>query len=529
MKKILIPIITLIIAFILFYFFLPPLNPTSLMFWIYVIAILVIFLVLNFISDAIKEKNVITIPKKVEKKYKTLIIIIAIIPISIIIINFILSPVFNSKSYSKRIKINENGDFNTEIEEVNFNTLALIDRDSSEKLGDRVMGQMTDYVSQYHVSKEYRQINYKDEIIRVTNLEYDGLIKWINNRKKGITGYITVNSVTGEAKLVSLEKGIKYTKSAYFNENLYRKLRFKYLTEIFGEAKFEIDNDGNPYWIVPTYSYTGISQKTKITGAIILDPITGKSEKKKLKDIPDWVDNVYDASLVIEQVNDWGTYKNGFMNSLFSQKNVVNTTEGYNYLAMKDDVYLYTGITSVLTDESNIGFILTNLRTGETTYYPVAGAEEYSAMSSAEGQVQQMGYTSTFPLLINLNGKPTYLVSLKDAAGLVKMYGFVDVADYQKVTVSNASEGILNASINYLNNYSDEVSENSLTSKEITIKEITSAVKNNTTYYYIKDEEDRKYVVSININENLPFLKQNDRITISYIKEKDITEIIKIK
>lgn len=528
MKKIKTPIITIIAALLLFYIFLPPLNPTALSFWIYVIAIIIIYLVQSIISDIKISKDIVKLPKKVEGKYKKVFLPVVLIPVGIILINIIFSPLFNSKSYSNRIKINENGNFNEEIEEVDFKTLALIDRDSSEKLGDRVMGQMTDYVSQYYVSNEYRQINYKDEIIRVTNLEYDGLIKWINNRKKGITGYITVNSVTGEAKLVQLEKGIKYTKSAYFGENLYRKLRFKYLTEIFGNPKFEIDNEGNPYWIVPTYSYTGISQKTKITGAIILDPITGKSEKKSLKDIPKWVDNVYDASLVIEQVNDWGTYKNGFLNSIFGQKNVVNTTEGYNYLAMKDDVYLYTGITSVLTDESNIGFIYTNLRTGETTYYPVAGAEEYSAMSSAEGQVQQMGYKSTFPLLINLNGKPTYLVSLKDAAGLVKMYGFVDVADYQKVTVTDAKEGITNASINYLNNYNSEIEESLLTTKEITVKDITNAVKNNTSYYYIKDEEDKKYMVNINVSDNLPFIKPQDRITISYLKEKEITEIIKL-
>ena len=521
-------IITIIVGLLVFYIFLPPINPTSLQFWIYLLFILGVYFIQDFLTDPNPNTIIRKNKKEVDKKYSYFFLPLVLIPISIIIINFILSPVFNSKSYSKRIKIDENGDFNEGIEEVDFNKLALIDRDSSQKLGDRVMGQMPEYVSQFYVSSEYRQINYNDEIIRVTNLEYDGLIKWLNNRKKGITGYITVNSVTGESKLVQLEKGIKYTPSAYFGEDLKRKLRFTYPTTIFGKAKFEIDNESHPYWIVPTYSYTGISQKTKVTGAIILDAVTGKSEKKSIKDIPDWVDNIYDASLVINQVNDWGTYKNGFFNSVFSQKNVVNTTEGYNYLAMKDDVYLYTGITSVLTDESNIGFILTNLRTGDTTYYPVAGAEEYSAMSSAEGQVQQMGYKSTFPLLINLNNKPTYLVSLKDAAGLVKMYGFVDVADYQKVSVTDASEGIVNASINYLNKYSDEIDQELLVNKEITIKNISNAIKNNVTYYYIKDTEDKKYIANINISDELPFLRENDVINISYLKEKDITEIIKI-
>ena len=195
--------------------------------------------------------------------------------------------------------------------------------------------------------------------------------------------------------------------SAYFNENLNRRLRFAYPTTVFGDAKFEIDNDGNPYWIVPTYSYTAVGLKTKVSGAIIFNPIDGTSKKYKMEDVPTWVDNAINAELLIEQIDDWGNYKGGFLNSIFGQKNVVNTTKGYNYLAMNDDIYLYTGITSVMSDESNLGFILSNMRTGETNFYAVAGAEEYSAMASAQGQVQQMQYVSTFPLLINLNNKPT--------------------------------------------------------------------------------------------------------------------------
>ena len=328
--------------------------------------------------------------------------------------------------------------------------LPLLDRDSSEKLGDRVMGQMSELVSQFYVSDEYTQINYNNDIVRVTPLEYAGLIKWFSNRKDGVKAYITVNSVDGESELIKLKKGMKYMPSAYFNENLERKLRFSYPTTIFGEYNFEIDNEGNPYWIIPTIKYTGVGLKTKITGVIIFDPITGKSNKYSIDKIPTWVDNAFDANLVIEQVDNWGTYRNGFFNSVFGQKNVVNTTDGYNYLAVNDDIYMYTGITSVLADESNLGFILTNMRTGKTTFYSVPGAEEYSAMSSAEGQVQQMKYTSTFPLLINLNNKPTYLVSLKDDAGLVKMYGFIDVKDYQKVVVTDASDGIEKAAENYL-------------------------------------------------------------------------------
>ena len=339
-----------------------------------------------------------------------------------------------------------------------------------------------------------------------------------------------VNSVTGESSLIKLDKGMRYMPSAYFFENLYRKLRLSYPTEIFGTESFEVDNDGNPYWIIPTIKYIGVGIKKEISGVIILDSITGKSEKYNKDNIPTWVDHVYSPDLVIEQVDDWGKYKNGFLNSIFGQKNVVQTTDGYNYTVMNDDVYLYTGITSALADESNIGFILTNLRTKKTKFYSVAGAEEYSAMASAEGQVQQMRYKSSFPLLINLNNKPTYLMSLKDDAGLVKMYALVDVVDYQKVVVTEASEGIEKAFDNYLGDSKLNIDNASLTEKTITINTINIANIDGNSYYYISDIDNNKYRANIKVNDNvLPFLKIGDTATIYYQKEDTVTQILDIK
>ena len=529
-KNILNIILTLIIGAVIFYIYLPPINISSILFWIYIIALIIIYTVISLVSKGssyrlITNDYVLNLPKDV----KALSISIASIIVVILVVNIICSPLFNAKSYSKRITIDESDNFLNDVSEVDFTKVPLLDRDSSEKLGDRVMGQMSEYVSQYYVSNQYTQINYNDEIIRVTPLEYDGFIKWISNRKKGIGAYITVNSVNGESKLVKLNNGMRYMPSAHFNENLKRKLRFSYPTEIFGTSKFEIDNDGVPYWITPTYKYTGVELKTKVSGIIIFDPVTGKSKKYAPNEIPSWVDNAYNADLIIEQVDDWGTYRDGFLNSIFGQKNVVKTTDGYNYLALNDDIYLYTGITSVLSDESNLGFILSNMRTGKTTFYPVAGAEEYSAMASAEGQVQQMNYESTFPLLINLNNRPTYLVSLKDAAGLVKMYGFVDVADYQKVVVTDASKGIEVASQNYLENINNEINDNLIEKKNIVIKKINTASKNGDTLFYITDESNNRYIISIKVSDTLPFLNVGDKLEVGYYnKNEEIINVVKI-
>ena len=523
-KRLIISIlVTLLSAFVLFYVFLPPINIHSSSFWMFVIVLLLIFGVINFGTGIFSIKNK-EFNFKNKRNYYPFIAPIIIV-ILMMIVHLINTPFFMAKKYANRITV-ENASFTEEIEEVDFNTLAIVDKNSSRKLGDRVMGGMGELVSQFEVSDLYTQINYNDEIVRVTPLDYSNVIKYFTNRGDGIPGYVLVNSVTGEAKLVKLLKGMKYSPNALFFENVERKLRFKYPFDIFGELNFEIDNEGTPYWIMSTVSYSGIEQREDIDGVIILNAITGESKKYKVQDVPTWIDHVYSPNLVIEQVDDWGRYVNGFWNTIFGQKGMKETTDGYNYIAMNNDIYLYTGITSIVADESNLGFILTNLRTKETKFFDCPGAEEYSAMDSAKGQVQQMNYEASFPILINLSGRPTYVVSLKDDAELVKMYAFVDVADYQKVVVTDAAGGIQNAAYNYINNNGIVIKGKEL---EITISEIKNVIIDGNTYYYIVDKDGERYRVNIKVNSNkLPFVKSGDKLTISY-NEKGIKEIINVK
>ena len=325
-------IITIIYTLIVYYWMYPSLNLNNWGFWIYIISIMLVFgCLMSILTLGIAVSELFTgIKRRKRIGYYKIFIIIIVIILLIIVINFFLSPLFNAKTYYKRIAVDETGDFTTDVKEVDFNKLPLLDRDSSEKLGDRVMGQMSELVSQFDVSDQYTQINYNDEIIRVTPLEYNGAIKWLTNRGKGIKGYITVNSTTGKAKLVKLEKGMKYAPSGLFNENLYRKLQFKYPTFNFGAVDFEIDNQGHPYWIASVIKYAGVGLRREVKGVVIFNPVNGKSKYYAVKDVPKWVDHVYEADLILEQVNDWGSYKKGFINSLISQKGVVKTTEGYN-------------------------------------------------------------------------------------------------------------------------------------------------------------------------------------------------------
>lgn len=528
-KNLLSFICTLVVMLGSYYFMLPPINLTSFEFYAFLAYVVIVFLVFKYIVfSGFSDFNHIN---NLFKKAKNLVIILSLLGVMfglIFIVNFVFSPFFFSSKYSNRINVTMDGEFASDVEKVDFSHIPLLDKDSSQRLGDRVMGQLPELVSQFYVSSLYTQINYNNQIIRVTPLEYNGFIKYLSNRNEGVKGYITVDSGTGEAELVKLDEGMKYMPSAYFFENLNRKLRFSYPTLIFGDISFEIDNEGNPYWVAPIIKYTGVGLLRDISGVVLLNAVDGSSVKYDIDEVPSWVDHVYSADLIIEQVDDWGLYREGFWNSVLGQKNVVMTTDGYNYLTLGDDVYLYTGITSVASDEANIGFILTNMRTKETVFYSVPGAEEYSAMASAEGQVQQMRYTATFPLLINLNNKPTYLISLKDSAGLVKMYAFVDVEDYQKVVVTDAVKGIDEAARNYLNNFSSN--NDDVLVENIIVNSISSANINGNTYYYIVSKAGDKYRVSINCDQyNLPFVKNGDELVISYTIKNDIRDTVKIE
>jgi len=509
----------LVISLIYFYFSLPAINLQSFNFLFYFILVISIIIILNI---ALKNKNNLQLTGKELFKYFSWLIVVVIVLFSGTVV---FSSTFNSKLYANRITVVESN-FSEDIDEVDLTNLPLLDKDSTRKVGDRVMGQIPELISQFYVSDLYTQVNFDGRLVRVTPLEYEGIIKWFGNSETGTPGYIKVDSTTGEASLIQLDEGMKYMPSAHFFYNLYRHIRIQYPTAIFGDSKFEIDDDGNPYWVTPVKKYTWVGLLEDSKGVVITDPVTGDSNYYDVEDVPTWVDHVYQASLVMSQTNDWGLYQDGWLNSFIAQKNVKKTTTGYTYLADDNDIYVYTGITSALADESNIGFVLVNLRTKETKYYGVPGAEEYSAMASAEGAIQEKSYNSTFPLLINLNGSPTYLVSLKDDAGLVKAYAFVDVEDYQKVKVTSSDEGLSAAATAYLK-ILGVTQENIKVGEELTgvIESIESVVVEGNTYFYIKlVDDDSIYKVKVTVSDNLPFIGEDDSIKFFKI-DNEITSI----
>ena len=421
--------------------------------------------------------------------------------------------------------------------------IPVVDKDSAQTLGKRKLGEMSDFVSQFEIAGNYTQINYKDEPYRVTPLVYGDVIKWFNNQSGGIPAYIKVNMTTQETSTVRVNGGIKYSESEYFMRNIHRYLRFKYPTKIFDDVSFEIDENGIPFWVASTVEFRiGFWSGRDIGGAVLVNAVTGEAKYYDLEEVPTWVDQVFSSGMIIEQLDFNGLYRGGFWNSIFGQKGVLQSTEGYNYLAINDDVWLYTGMTSVVSDESNVGFVLVNLRTKEAKYYEVPGAKEYSAMSSAEGAVQEKGYVATFPILLNVSDRPTYFMSLKDDAGLVKMYAFVDVEAYQ---VLGTGASVNTARENYIANLKHEEIEveDTQEKKEYNISgkivKITSAVVNGNTKYYVLatnvvDEGTKNpdvacdlatgystFVFDVSLSQQLPFAQKGDEFTATYVLEED--------
>lgn len=527
--------VTLLFGAVVYYFTLPALNIHNsglLGFIISLCAVYgVMFLLLGARSTVVQVKDIRSF-SGVPKTIKVLLGIVILCVLVGIIGSICGAKIFNAKRYRALLTVEE-GDFATDVSAITFDNIPRLDRSSAQKLGDRKMGELSDMVSQFSVMDNYTQINYQARPVRVTPLAYADVFKWFSNVQEGIPGYLLIDMVTQEVELVRLEEGMKYSTAEHFGRNLQRYLRFRYPTKIFAAYNFEINEEGVPYWICPTYSYNiGLYNGRDIEGAVLVNAVTGEHQYYDISEVPDWVDRVYTAELIIEQYNYYGTLVNGFWNSVFAQKDCRVTTDGYNYMAQGDDVYMYTGITSMAADESNIGFILSNQRTKETKFYAIAGAEEYSAMTSAEGQVQEMRYTATFPLLLNILDEPTYFMALKDAGNLVKMYAMVNVRQYQIVVAASTVEECQQL---YVEKLADsgliegqpETEEQASVTGVIT--EIRSAVLEGNTHYYFRLEgSDLTFALSMAADDRAVMLNTGDTVTFYWNEEEETDGIITV-
>lgn len=546
-------IVTIIGAAIAFYVMIPAINLKDKDFYLYLIVVLVIYCVSAFITSmAIRNPEYIPYAKR----QSIVPIIIGLVVVAVMLVGMLVSSVvFRAKDYAQIIDVQQ-GNFTEDIAQTDFSNVPVIDMAAVSALGDRQMGTLNQegLVSQFNVYKEgYNQINYQGRPVYVTSMQYADIIRWLTNQSEGLPGYILVDGISQQAEVVLMEDGqrIKYSQAEHFNRLLERHLRFQYPTYMFDTPSFEIDENGHPYWISARLDKTiGLFGGTDVIGIVITDAVTGESREYTMDEVRSgqssdgeslsWIDRVYSPTLLNEQYNYYGKYQNGFFNTLFGKRDMRVTTENNGFLAINDDVYMYTGVTSVTSDQSIIGFILINERTKEATFYPQVGAKESSAQLSAQGAVQQYSYSATFPLLLNVGGQPTYFMSLKDASNLVKMYALVNVEQYSTVTATgNTIEEVTTNYLNMCRQNGIEVTENTISddigpdsgtandgggeaqkpsTKEVTgvIEQIKTVVKGGNTYYYIKlTGNNIYYSISVAEHEQAITFNVGDTITLT--------------
>lgn len=527
-------ILLIVVLLVAYWWFHPPINIHSTDTWLFVavFVLLPLFVFWRAKSRTYETGNSKVDPSRTKAKaFKVASWVPAVIALVGVLGAVASLSIFpgNAAKYANVLQT-QDADFTQDIQQVDYSEIPIIDRDSAALLGNRAMGNIPEYVSQFEIAGTYSQINYQGTPVRVSPLGYADLFKWLTNRAEGIPAYALVDMTTQDAQIVKLgDRAIFYSRSEPLARNIDRYVQLKYPFYMFDEKSFEIDEDGQPWWICPVQTRTiGLFGGTTIERVVMVNATTGECTDLAIDDVPQWVDRAYPAELLIQQYNWSGKYQDGWLNSWLGQKNVVQTTPGtdgnvgYNYIAKDDDVWVYTGVTSATADNSIVGFVLVNQRTAESHYYPVAGATEESAMQSAEGAVQNLRYSATFPILINVSEQPTYFMALKDNAGTVKKFAMVDIQHYQNVATGDTvaeTQKSYQAMLATSGALSTDAVEANMEEATGVIRSMTQAVMDGNSHFYVTlDGVDGIFDFAIPGQLGIVGYKEGDTITFKYVK-----------
>lgn len=473
-------VLTIIAGGIVYYMMLPALNFKDVNMYIFIMVLIVLFMV--FFALACKANKKIERREYIKKKSKVPVIIVAALVVVMAIGWLCGATIFRASSYNKLMPVTTS-EFSTDFEKLSVDSVPRVDESRALTLADQQLGSLSEYKSQYVVSNTTTMINYNNRPVRVAYLEYADVFKWFNNTKEGVPAYMIIDLISQKVTVVNCVEQfgscIQYSPTELFNEKLIRHIRFQYPTELLDTPNFEISDDGHPYWITPVLDKTiGLFGGTDVNGAIITDALSGESvyydiEQVRSDESLQWIDVVYSANLLVQQYDYYGKFQNGFWNSIIFQNDVSQASQGNGYIAMDDDVWIYTGVTSSESDASNFGFILSNQRTKETRYYENGGAIETAAQQSAEDAVQNYQYAATFPILLDIEGQPTYFMSLYGSSNTVKGYALVNLADKTIVGTGIVDEmksdaKALNAAVE---NYIQALKDKNIISTDINVDE----------------------------------------------------------
>lgn len=407
-------------------------------------------------------------------------------------------PWLHAEEYASLIDVEEDLDFIEDIQTVNVDTLPLVDKSYGYKLGQLKLGEYPGIGSEFEAG-EYSDIIYQGKQYLVAPLEYRGFFKWLGNNSVGTPGYILIDKITGETEFVNLREdsgeGLIYTPSAYLDQDLVRHTYYSGLNRYRLENQFfEIDEEGNPYYVLqyslPTIFING---GNKINRIAVVNAMTGKVDEYLPGDEPDWIESVYPSGLLFEQLDYWGSLQNGWLNSVFAQKEVIKPSNGTRVIMNGDELFYFTGFTSAGSDESTIGFLYTGMKSKETKLFRFPGATEEAAMNKVVTLLPQNNISTSFPIPLNVEDVPTYFILIKGEDGRILRYVYVSVQDLEIYSMAETETAAYN---NYLVKLS---STNSSSITDITgvMTDIVSYVSNGDTIYWIEIDDDKRYKINV--------------------------------
>lgn len=522
-------LLILAILLVLFYIFFatPNLNPIysdGAFFWLVLISIIVFIVqfygqkVFSQMDDS-QGKVVFKMNHQVKIK-KWLLFSLGGLWLIYLIVMLISTPLFNSEAYRNQMKDPEVKSFSSHVQAIDLDQIPIVDKELAYKLADKKLGEKPSLGSQVELGEPtIQQVNGK--LVWVVPLHHSGFFKWLSNMD-GAQGYIIVAANSMQDVTYVEDYKIKIQPDSYFFDDLVRHARIwgSFFTGIT-DYSFEIDDDGNPFWVVTTYRNNWGFSLPEANGILLIDAQTGETKRYALDEIPSWIDRVQPEDFLIDQIDNKGEYIHGVFN--FSNYEKFRSSNGDIIVYNDGRCYLFTGITSVGSDESAIGFYMVDMVTKEPIMYKMNGATEYAAMKSAEGKVQDLKYNATFPLIINMEGMPTYFMTLKDNEGLIKNYAMVSVEDYSTVGVgATLEEALSDYQVQLKNNGLVLPETPSAEEKETlsgTVMRIAQEVTQQSTVYYLILNEAPNYIFRIEsgINSELALTQPGDQVSVEFV------------
>lgn len=442
------------------------------------------------------------------------------------------TPLFQANNAYQQLGEVEESSFTDSIVPIDNTQIPTVDADLALKQAEKKLGEEPGLGSIVDVG-EFTLQQVDGKLTFVAPLEHSGMWKYFDN--KTTPGYITVSATDPDdvqlvQELDGKEIKLRYLETACFGDKLLRHIRNSgYRTTGLTDMSFELDESGRPYWTVTTYENTAFWGLPEANGVLVCDAQTGECKLYSIDEAPDWIDKIQPEDFIDDQIDNYGDYVKGFWNSVFGKNGVINKTPGLLTVYNNGECYYYTGMTFVGNDDATTGFLMVNTRTKEAKFFQMAGATEESAQASAEGKIQEKGYNATLPVPINVQGIPTYFMTLKDKSGLIKAYAMVNIENYSIVATGESIDQVQQAYIDaMLANGNDAVigsDEAYSYSVEGTVTRISANISGgNTIYYMIINEDTTKlYVAASKLSAELPITREGDNVKISYIDDSNGT------